>query len=615
MPSSAESRSARPYLLVLVLLGLAAFLYFARQILIPAALAILLTFVLGPFVTRLERRGMRRVPAVLVVVTLVFLLLGGLGWVVSRQVTALAGRVDEYHGEIVRKLEGLKEVGSGGIIGKFRTTIQSISDQLSEKAPARRAEGEQPSRPGENPEHPLYVQTAPSDLSRLLEFAGPAGEGLLLFALLVVLVIFMLIHRENLRNRLVRLAGPRQVVLTTRMFDEAAQRISRYLLMLLVINLGFGLAITLGMVVTGLSTGQEPLYRYALLWGFLCGTLRFVPYLGTWIGAGLVLAFNIATLPGWALPLGVFGYFCLVEFLAANVAEPLLFGRSTGSSPVGLLLAMAFWAWLWGPVGLVLATPLTVILVVLGKYLPQLSFFAVLLGDEVSLRPEVNYYQRLVARDQDEASELAEEALQEDGSAEAVFDGLLLPALSLARRDVERGDLDAEGLRFLVEATREVVDDVAGAAEPREEKAPRALVLGCPARDEVDELTLDMLARQLGPLGYEVQVLSAKMLTAEVLAKVGSLCPAVVCVSSVAPGGLAQARYLCKRLHAQCPEVKIVVGRWGEAEGLERVQKRLQAAGASHVATTLAEAQALLVPLLQLAAVRDARSPALSHSS
>jgi CheY-like chemotaxis protein len=360
----------------------------------------------------------------------------------------------------------------------------------------------------------------------------------------------------------------------------------------------------------GMLTGHTELSRYAMLWGFVCGALRFVPYVGTWLGAALLFFFTVATLPDWATPIGLFLYFLTLELLTANVVEPLLFGHSTGVSPVALLLAAAFWTWLWGPIGLVLSTPLTVLLVVLGKYVPQLEFFEVLLGDEPALHTYVTYYQRLVARDQDEAAELVEEFVQTH-TLDTVYEQVLLPALVLARKDHDRGELDADDFEFVLRATREVLDDLGTVEQERfadkgdGKAAPKASLLACPARDEADEVALQVFARMLEPQGYQVEVISSHVLAAEVLTRISNACPVVVLVGSLPPGGLAPARYLCKRIKAQCPKVKVAVGRWGERENLERVEKRLKTSGADLVATTLADTRTQVVPLLQVTAAAE----------
>jgi predicted PurR-regulated permease PerM len=620
------TNTQQPFWVFCGLLLVTAFLYWARTVLIPVALAVLLAFILAPLVNLVQRRGLGRLPAVLVVVVFSFLLLGGVGWLISLQVGGLLRNLPHYRGVIDRKLQSLQVSGHDSVWSELKQTARDVSKHFgaadeaegaeggaTEQAARRAAEavaGDTPKGPPGTPERPLYVRTVSSGWSELAEAAGPAAEGLGTAFLVVVLVLFMLVQRENLRNRVVRLIGHGRLIVTTRAIDEGARRISRYLLMQLCVNSAFGLLLALGMIVLGMVTGHSELSRYALLWGFVCGTLRFVPYVGTWVGAALLFFFTVATLPDWGTPAGIFAYFLVLELLTANVVEPLLFGHSTGVSPLALLLAAAFWTWLWGPVGLVLSTPLTVLLVVLGKYVPQLEFLEVLLADEPALHTYVTYYQRLVARDQDEATDLVEEFVQTH-TLDAVYEQVLLPALVLARQDRERGELDADDFEFVLRATREVLDDLGAVEQERfppkaeAQAAPRAVLLGCPARDEADEVALLVFARLLGPQGYKVEVISSHVLAAEVLARVGNECPRVVLVGSLPPGGLAQARYLCKRIKAQCPGVKIAVGRWGEKENLERLQKRLKASGADLVATTLSETRAQVVPLLQVAATAE----------
>jgi predicted PurR-regulated permease PerM len=613
-----SSRSSFFVLCGLVLV--AAILYWAQKVLIPVALAMLLAFVLTPAVSALQRRGLGRVPSVLAVTLLVFTLLGFTGWVIAQQIAGLVLRLPQSQGELVQKLESLRGAGEGGVVAALRDTIDGISRQLIDQGGGQAADGN--ATPGYLPDHPLYVSSAPSGWSRAMELIGPAGETLATVFLVVILTIFMLIQRENLRNRVVRLLGHGQLVTATRAIDEGSRRISRYLLSLVYVNLSFGLLLSIGLFLLGLyadEPGRPALRTTALLWGFLAFSLRFVPYLGTWVAAGLLFVYAVATLPGWTLPLAVLAFFVVLEVVTANAVEPLLFGHSTGSSPLALLLAAAFWTWLWGPVGLLLSTPLTVVLVVLGKYVPQLDFFEVLLGDEPALNAAVKYYQRLVARDQDEAGDLVEEYLA-DHDLESLCIEVLLPALVRAKRDRDRGDLDAEDLQYVYRATGEVLDDVSPAGDAAGTKPVQ--LLGCPARDEGDELALRLFAAVLRPAGYAVEVLSSSLLTAEVMERVANHCPSLVLIAALPPGGLAQARYLCKRIRGQCPSSRILVGRWGDTENLERTQKRLQAAGADLVAATLAESRAQVVPLLQVAAVaasapekgrQERQEPELAH--
>jgi predicted PurR-regulated permease PerM len=598
-------------------------LYWARQVLIPVALAVLLSFILTPCVSALQRRGLGRVTSVLVVVTLTLLLLGGVGYIISHQIDNLVANLPSYRDNIVNKVQALRGAGEGGVLGRISGFFNDISNQLVEDVAKKQvgSSGEEAEssgwgrllreavkepQPGETPTRPMYVQFAASGWTKAGEAIGPAAEGLADAFLVLVLVVFMLIQRENLRNRFVRLLGHGRLIVTTQAFDEGGQRISRYLIMQVIVNTIFGVTLTAGLFVAGLWSGQRVLWQYAILWGFLAGSLRFVPYLGTWLAAALIMGFSVATVPGWGLPLGIFAFFLVLELLTANAVEPLVFGHNTGVSPLALLLAAAFWTWLWGPVGLILSTPLTVILVVLGKYVPELHFFEVLLGDEPALSTHVTFYQRLVARDLDEATDLVEEFLG-DHSPEAVYEEVLLPALLLARKDRDRGELDTESYDFVLEGVRDTVEDMASArtaAQPENKtEAPKAIALGCPARDEADELALQMFAEFLRSSGYSMEIISAKKLSAEVMDHIAGNCPAVVCIAALPPGGLSQTRYLCKRIRQQCPNVKIAIGRWGDTENVERMEARLHGVGADHIATTLSGSHEQVVPLLQVAAI------------
>ncbi|HEY7159353.1 MAG TPA: AI-2E family transporter, partial [Gemmataceae bacterium] len=406
------------------------------------------------------------------------------------------------------------------------------------------------------------------------------------------------------RNRFVRLFGHGRLIATTQAFDEGAQRVSRYLYMLLLINTFVGVLLTAGLFVIGWVSGEHVLWHYALLWGFMALILRFIPYLGTWLVAALLTVFCIATLPGWGLPLIVLVFFIALELLTANVVEPLLFGHSTGVSPLALLLAAAFWIWLWGPVGLILSTPLTVLLVVLGKYVPELQFFEVMLGDEPALSDDVKFYQRLVARDLDEAADLAED-YGSNHPPEAVYEEVLLPALLRTRRDRDRGELEPDNYEYVLQGIRDTEEDLSTALTehlPEVPEARKTLVVGWPGRDEGEELALTMLGQMLRMKGYTMEIISSKKLTAELLDHLKQETPAVVCIGSLPPGGLAQARYLCKRIRQQVPDVKILVGRWGDSAKAEVMEKRLREAGADQVATTLHASRDQILPLLQVAA-------------
>jgi hypothetical protein len=409
------------------------------------------------------------------------------------------------------------------------------------------------------------------------------------------LVIFMLIQYADLRSRLIRLAGYGRLTIATKALDEAGQRISRYLLMQSIINGSFGFAVGLGLFLIGVP--------YAILWGFLAAVLRFIPYVGPIVSAFLPSALSLAVFPGWVQPFLVIGLILILELASNMVMEPLLYGQSAGVSEVALLIAVAFWTWLWGAVGLLLATPMTVCLGVLGKYISHMEFIGVLLSDEPVMEPSTNYYQRLVAHDQDEAAALVDEYLKTH-TLEETYDEVLIPALNAAKRDYEVGTLTEEDMQFIVGATRGIVEDLGIRQHPPSSRplmttdssmkvstsarSPR--ILGCPAHDEADELALLMLRQLLDPTRYTLEIVSAEMLTAEVLSVVEQQHIGLICISALPPGALAPTRYLCKRLRARFPKCKILVGLWGlSTEEWDKPQALLREAGADEVGTTLGE--------------------------
>jgi predicted PurR-regulated permease PerM len=578
-------------------------LYWAQVVFIPLALAVFLTFLLSPLVLVLQRRGLGRIPSVVLVVALAALALGIVGWVVTREMTSLIAELPRYTENVKAKVRAFREMGKGSGTGKLEDMVREVTGELTAKpagpqgvpqepaAPARVGRPDEPAKVVVEPESSAWLSRLPGVLSPVL---GPFGA----VGLASVLAVFMLLKREDLRNRFIRLMGSGRMAVTTKAVDEAGTRISRYLLMQLVVNGTYGLAWGLGLFLIGVD--------HALLWGFLAAILRYVPYIGAPIAALVPLALSVVQFEGWTQPLLVVGLLLLLELLSNNVMEPWLYSQSIGVSEVALLVAAAFWAFLWGPIGLVLAGPLTVCLVVLGKYVPQLEFFDVLLGDEPALDPEISYYQRLLAADQDEASELVQ-TYGKTFPPEQVYDGLLVPALTYAKRDRERDELTEQDERFIFQATREILEDLGerqadapseGATESPRDGAgatTRVSLVGCPARDEADRLALEMLRQLLDPARWEMEITAVEMLSAELVTLVAEKEPAILCIGALPPGGLAHTRYLCKRLRARFPKMKIVVGRWGLKGKVEENQEQLRSAGADQVETTLLETRNHLV--------------------
>jgi predicted PurR-regulated permease PerM len=555
-------------------------LYWGQRIFVPLALAVLLTLLLSPVVSRLERRGLKRLPAVLSVAGLAFLLIGLAGWAVAAQATSLLAALPRHKADVRVKIAQLRGSGKPGLLG----TIQELVDEVET--------GGQSPEPAPDAGPIVRVEPVrPTLFAQLQPMVGRVLGAVSVAAVVALLVIALLLHREDTRNRLIRLAGQSRLTVTTRALDEAGRRIGGYLLGHAAVNAGFGAATTLGLFLLAVP--------YPGLWGMLAGAFRFVPSVGVWLVAPFPAALAFISGTGFLPPALVFGLFLTLELLTTNVVEPRVCGKSIGLASVPLLLAITLWTGLWGVVGLVLATPVTVCLAVLGRHVRQLRFLAVLLGRESALRPAARYYQRLLARDRFEAEAVVKEYLA-DHTVEGLFDRVLVPALVLVRRGRKAGELRPEDEEFILRTTREIVDRVEAPAGVGTDPVPaeRVAVLGVPAVDGADEVALVMLRSLVRQAGTGVLV-TAGWLTPEVPRPIREAAPAALLIAAVGPGGLTEARYLCRRLRDQHPGAKIVVGRWGRGKDPKKAQSLLLSAGADRVAATLREARTHLARLLQ----------------
>jgi predicted PurR-regulated permease PerM len=563
----------------------------AQAVFVPFALSLVMVFILSPVVSWLERR-IGRIVAVVVVLLLVLVAVASVGYLLTSQLVSLGNEVPKYKSNIRRKVADVRWLGKDGSLQRVQQTVEEAVGEATESGGERAS----PSRPV-----PVSVQSdQSSQVWSIPTSLGPWLEPLATGSFVLVLVAFMLLERTELRNRVIRLVGHGRLALTTKALDEAGARISRYLLMQSLVNAVFGVGVGIGLVVLGVP--------YALLWASLAAVLRFIPYVGPWLGALLPIALSLAVFEGWVRPALVIALFLGLELFTNMVLETFLYASSAGVSQVALLVAVAFWTWLWGPVGLMLATPLTVCLVVLAKYVPDLEFVGVLLGDAPVLEPHVTLYQRLLAGDHDEAASIVEEFMAHN-PVERMYDDLFLPALALAKRDRSRHRIGDDDERVVLETTREVLDDVVPTTDAGsvETGRPRARVFGCPARDSFDELGLEMLRYVLQPSAIDLEVASAGLLSSEVVARVetpseaGGECP-VLCIAALAPGGTAQIRYLAKRLRARVPGLRIVVGRWVAPENLDEARAVLATAGVDEVSDTLLGTRDQLHHLCQLRA-------------
>jgi predicted PurR-regulated permease PerM len=585
------SQTLKPWVIFAGCVLVIVVLYWAQAVLVPIALAVLLTFVLTPPVSWLER-WLGRVPAVLAAVTLVFIVLGLAGWGLARQMGHLADDLPTYRVNILAKIADVRGAGNGGSVGKLQETIEGIKTDLG-----------QSSAPTETAARPVVVT---SELVAgfpgfvwLAPIVGPVGTA----GLVLAMVIFMLLERRDLRDRLIGLFGHGQLTVTTKAFDEAGTRVSRQLLMQSVVNLVYGIAAGLGLYVLGVP--------YPWVWAALGAALRFIPYIGPVIGAGAPILVSLAALPGWAGPLWVVGLFIVLELFTNLVLETVLYAGAAGVSQVALLVSVAFWTWLWGPLGLLMATPLTVCLVVLGKHVPGLEFVGLLMADTPALAPEFGYYQRLLARDQGEAADLIEQHIKTE-APRTVYDALLLPALNYAERDRLEQRLSLDEETAVIDATRELLSDAAESirrlqsdpSEPDHSALPGPReplrVLGFATNGIADELALQMLSHLLDDLPIVVEITKGRMLASELVSLARAQAVSVICLADLPPSPPSKTRYLVKRLHAALPEVRILVGRWGPLALADDSTQLLRDAGATLVASTLADTRTYLGGLVEI---------------
>ena len=593
---------------------LVAALYFAQEVLIPLVLAMLLSFLLAPAVRGLERRRLGRALSVVVVAAVAFAAIFRVGWVVAEQVVDVADRLPQYQDEIVRKVRQVRGQGSAlaeKIAGMGRAIEKASNDTQPAAAPANAKPPRVPAPVGSiaDPVYTIPLPAPRSPLSSLAQYLGlalgPLGTG----ALVIVFTIFMLVEQEDLRDRMIRLVSGGHYMVTTRALNDAGRRITRYMIAQSIVNGTYGLAITLGLWLIGIVLGRGQGFPSFVLWGLLCAVLRFIPYIGPWVAAAFPVALSLAVYPGFTVFTATACLFVLLEIVSNNVMEPWLYGASTGMSTVAVLVATVFWTWLWGPVGLLLSTPLTVCIVVLGKYVPRLRFLDVLLGDQPALPRHVTYYQRLLAGDRAEAERVVDDYAREHGPDEAP-DAVLVPALRLARRDRRDAGLSPADETLILQATADTVRELGGEVPASPAVPGEPFVLGCPAHHRAEELLVEMLAVVAARAGCTVRGVPSRALPADVEEQVAGSLPRVVFVAVLPPGGLEQARYLCRRLRRRFDKLPIVVGYFGRARNFDRLLVRLRRAGASYVTTSLLQTRSQLRALLPAPELQPAATPA-----
>jgi predicted PurR-regulated permease PerM len=577
----------KPLLVLALLLLSVALLYFGREFLIPIALSVLIAFLLAPLVWRLEKWRLGRVGSVMVATVLAFAVLGLLGYVVTGQLMDLAAKLPSYKDNLQAKIVSLRAPSSGPFAEAART-LKDLVAEVNKEAPTTATAPPQARTPaGEKPLPVTIVSGPDSPMETIRTYAAPILAPLGTAAIVIIFVIFMLLGREDLRDRIIHLMGRGQLNVTTQALNEAGERVSRYLVAQLIVNGTYAVPVAIGLFFIGVPN--------AILWGLLAGVLRFIPYIGPWIAAAFPIGLSLAVAPGWSMPLWTIGMFLAMELISNNVVEPWLYGTSTGLSPMAIIVAATFWTWVWGTVGLLLSTPLTVCILVLGKYIPSLTFLDVLLGDKPPIAAEDRFYQRLLAQDEDDLCIIAGEYAREHSVADA-FARLIIPALRLADEDLHSGRLKDEEWRKMLALTRDLVSDLGDPPVPPAPPAGNATPSGAaafclPASDEADEVIGVMLARLLEAHGVRCEVLSPKRLISEAIERIEKSGSRLVCVSVLPPGSTRHALLSLKRLRERFTDARLVVGVWGEpvADAHQRL-KRLSAAKPDALVTTLDEA-------------------------
>ena len=589
--------------------------YFGKAVLMPLALAALFAFLLNPIVNALHRLRLPRALAVVLVTLFVFSLLGAIGWVIGQQFSSLAASLPNYKDNIRHRIVSFHQSGRGGVMENLkdiRTTIEKTNEEASKTLPPK--EGDPPAQaepapappasPPPSPEptlaQPIPPVESPQTSGLLGGALGTVGEVLGNAATVVVFVIFMLLRQQELRNRIMRLAGFRHLTVVTRALDETGDRVGRYLLMQALINGLYGIVLATGLYFIGLP--------YVVLWGVLAALFRFIPYIGPIAVAVLPSALSLAVFPDWQHPLMVIGLIIVLELITNMILEPLLYGHSVGVSEFALLVAIVFWTWLWGAIGLVMATPLTVCFVVMARHIPSLEWVEILMGDNPKLKPYMVLYQRLVAGDEAEAGEFLTAELKRTSPTEVV-DETVLPAIALARRESSQDRLTDAEEQLLHESMLRITTErlPAARATPPDPNGP--LLLGWPLDGAADDAALRCFGLLL-PAGLQFEVVPGQRLTGEFHAEIEARQPAAILISATPPGSHDTVRLQLRRLRRQFPRLRIYVGRWGVPEDVAKASPLIEA-GATAVFTRLGEAESLLTSLLrEAAAVTDLPAPA-----
>ncbi len=567
-------------------------LYLGREILIPLALACLFTFLLNPLVKKLCRWGVPRVLSLGVVTVVCFSTLALVAWLLGGELASLANDLPNHQQNIQRRIVSVHKIGDAPLLHRLRQMAGDVSQPATPAAAA--APPAAPAAPAS------ALSNGESTLMKALNMViSTLAQALGMAAVVILFVVFMLLRLDDINQRVARLVGYGRLTLTTKALDESGGRISRYLLMQGTVNAIYGLVLGIGMALIGLP--------YVLLWGVMAAIFRFIPYAGSWIVTALLFSLSLAIFDGWTQPLMVVAFVITLELMTNMLLEPMLYGHSVGMSDFALLLAVAFWTWIWGGVGLVLATPLTVCFVVFCKHAPSFEWVDILMGENPQPHPHLSYYQYHLAGNEDAAQTLLENSLKKDGM-EAAMEGVALPALALTRREEVLSKLDHDEAAQIYQSMRSVLTLVQESAEsapttPAQGEDPAVIppaalqVYGRALHGEADAQALEMLALLL-PRTLALEVNAEPRLIGELVHDLEMKKPDMVCISAMPLRAQLDAKTLCRRLRAKLPDLKILVCRWGLPDQ-ELDPKPLREAGATWVVSTLKEAREVMESRLE----------------
>ncbi len=545
-------------------------LYFAKTIIIPLTLAGLLTFLLSPLVSRLEK-WIGRIFSILLIVIVVFSTTGFAAYVFTRQLIQFGSNFESYSQNIQTKLHSF-QFPKGEIFDRMRHVLEDLKEELL----------------GESKTFDSYTKNSSkfiditSIFTNIAEWVSSSFFNLIgSTGIILLLVIFMLFKREDMRSRIIKLTGQNSISSTTSTMDDASERVYNYLFRQFVVNVGFGMCISTGLYFIGVPN--------AILWGCFAGVMRFIPYIGSWIATIIPIALSFIITDTWSLPLLTISFFIVLEMITAYVIEPLYYSEGTGVSSFALIFAAIFWTWLWGPIGLLLSTPLTVCLVVMGQHMTNLKFLSVLLSQEEALTPAEECYHRLLSFDSSASMEVIESYLKEN-SLISLYDSVLIPIITQTEVDFHQDLIDNEKKESIYQSIREIIEFLSLSEQKETPSIPeiKTKVLCLPARAIRDELGVNILAQLLVRELFEVNQAS-KQTISKMIELIENLNPDLICIAVIAPFVLSHARFLCAQLHQLKPQLPIVIGLWESLEITTETLSQFKSAGATKVVVSLAQ--------------------------